>query len=100
MSTLNSLYIKKEALETLLQVVNKKGEKGVELTIAINDEFNQYGQNISSWVSQTKDQREAKKPRYFVGNGKQFWPKVESTPKWEPPVAGQVEEDEDLDLPF
>jgi len=77
MSSLNSLYIKKETLETLLKGVTKKGDKGIELTVAINDELNDYGQNISAWVSQSKEQREAKKPRFFVGNGKTFWPKME-----------------------
>ena len=38
MSSLNSLYIKKEALETLLKGVNAKGLKGIELTLSINDE--------------------------------------------------------------
>ena len=42
MSSLSSLYIKKEVLETLLKVVNQKGEKGVDITISINEESNQY----------------------------------------------------------
>ncbi len=73
MASLNSLYIKKEVLETLLNVLTKKGEKGIELTVNISDTENQYGQNVSAWVSQSKEQRQAKKERYFVGNGKQFW---------------------------
>ena len=60
MSSLNSLYIKKEALETLLKGVNAKGLKGIELTLSINDEGNQYDQNISAYVAQTKEEREAK----------------------------------------
>jgi hypothetical protein len=73
MSSLSSFYLKKETLETLLKTVNAKGEKGVEITISISDEQNNYGQNVSGFVSQTKEQREAKKQRYFVGNGKVFW---------------------------
>jgi len=73
MSSLSSLYIKKEVLETLLKVVNQKGEKGVDITISINEESNQYIQNISSYISQTKEQREAKKEKFYVGNGKVFW---------------------------
>lgn len=73
MSSLNSLYIKKETLETLLLTISKKKENGVELTINVSDEKNKYGQNVSAWVSQSKEQREAKKERYFVGNGKTFW---------------------------
>ena len=54
-------------------MVKKKGEKGISIDISINDETNQWGQNVSSWVSQTKEQREAKKDRFYVGNGKCFW---------------------------
>lgn len=73
MSSLSSIYIKKEVLETLLKVVTKKEEKGVEITISINEEANQYGQNLSAYVAQTKEQREAKKDKFYVGNGKVFW---------------------------
>jgi hypothetical protein len=73
MSNLSEIYIKKEVLETLLKVVNTKGEKGVSITVSMNDETNQYGQNVSAFVSQTKEQREAKKDKYYVGNGKVFW---------------------------
>src|SRR6187402_2366998 len=72
MSSLSSLYIKKEVLETLLKVVNQKGEKGVDITISINEESNQYSQNISSYVYQTKEQREEKKEKCYVCNGKVF----------------------------
>jgi len=70
MGSLSSIYIKKETLETLLKVVTKKEEKGIELTISIGEETNNYGQNISSYVAQTKEQREAKKEKFYVGNGR------------------------------
>lgn len=73
MASLNSLYIKTETLKTLYQTLEKKGEAGVEFTISINDELNNYGQNISAYVSQSKEDREAKKKRYYVGNGTCFW---------------------------
>lgn len=73
MSSLSSIYIKKETLQTLLDVVTKKGEKGLEITVSISDESNQWGQNVSAYVSQTKDQREEKRPRFYVGNGSCFW---------------------------
>ena len=90
MSSLNSLYIKKEALETLLKGVNAKGLKGIELTLSINDEGNQYDQNISAYVAQTKEEREAKKPKFYVGNGKTFYTdgKIQvPTKKQEPTVT-------------
>ena len=105
MSSLISFYLKKETLSTLLDVVNKKGEKGVELTLSANDESNQYGQNVSGWVSQSKEQREAKKERFFVGNGKVFWTDgtVKLAVKDEPAPqqqAAPVEDESSSDLPF
>jgi len=75
MAALLDLYIKVETLETLLKVVKQKAEKGIALTVSINDETNKFGQNVTSYVSQTKEQQEAKKDRYYVGNGKVFWTK-------------------------
>jgi len=76
MGSLASLYIKKETLKTLLDVLEKKTGKesnGIEMTISINDDSNDYGQNLSAYISQTNEQRDAKKPRFFTGNGKVFW---------------------------
>ena len=42
-------------------------------TISINDETNQYGQNIAIWEEQNKEERMAKKPRVYVGNGRVVW---------------------------
>ena len=42
-------------------------------TIAINDEVNKFGQNVSMYKVQTKEQREAKEPKEYIGNGKVFW---------------------------
>lgn len=85
MGALLDLYIKQETLEVLLKTIVAKGEKGVSLTVSINDETNEYGQNVTSFVSQTKEQREAKKKPYYTGNGKVFWLKgnVETAKKKE-----------------
>lgn len=73
MAALGEVYFKKETLEQILKVLNKKDEKGISITISINDDSNQWGQNISAYVSQSKEDREAKKDRYYTGNGKVFW---------------------------
>jgi hypothetical protein len=73
MGSLSNVYIKKETLEVLLKTLNAKDEKGISIDISINETSNDYGQNLSAYVSQTKEQREAKTPRYYVGNGKCFW---------------------------
>lgn len=73
MSALSEFYIKTETLKTILQTLEKRGEKGISLTVSISDETNKWGQNVSAYVSQTKEQREAKMNRFYVGNGKVFW---------------------------
>lgn len=73
MATLLDFYIKEETLEIILKTIRSKQQKGVAITLSINDEINQYGQNVSGFVSQTKEERENKKNRYYVGNGKVFW---------------------------
>lgn len=106
MSHLSEIYFKAETLKTLADTVAKKGEKGVSITVSTSDEANEWGQNVSAFVAQTKEEREAKKPRFFVGNGKVFWsdgntpfvPKKEQahTPKQEYASS----EDSGDDLPF
>lgn len=81
MATLNSLYITKEKLETILLTISKKKENGISLTVELKDEMKVFNtkdgkkieQNVSAWVEQSKEDREAKKPRFYVGNGKTFW---------------------------
>lgn len=73
MAALLDIYLKEETLNILLSTVRKNGEKGVSLTVSVNDETNGYGQNTSAYVSQTKEQREAKDKKFYVGNGRVFW---------------------------
>jgi len=49
-----------------------KGKKGsyINVTVFINDEIDQYGNNASIIMSQTKEEREAKTPRVYLGNGR------------------------------
>jgi len=77
-----------------------KGKKGVyyNLTISVNDDTNQFGQNVSAFDSQTKEEREAKKPKQYIGNGKVVWTDGKS-------IKAQQEDqpqdnDNNVDLPF
>jgi len=80
MGSLSSIYLKKETLETLLKVVSQKSVAGVEITVSINDDSKKFEsksgdvfQNVSAYVSQTKEDRDSKKDKFYVGNGKCFW---------------------------
>lgn len=78
-----------------------KGKKGtyINLSLSVNDDTNDYGQNASVSLSQTQDEREAKVSKVYVGNGQVVWTDgtcVKATKKAE----AQVEEVATSDLPF
>lgn len=52
-----------------------QGKKGTyyNFTVSVNDDTNQFGQNVSVYDSQTKEEREAKKAKTYIGNGKVVW---------------------------
>ena len=77
-----------------------KGKKGVyyNLTISVNDETNQFGQNVAAFDSQTKEEREAKKPKQYIGNGKVVWTDGKSTKAQQ--EAQPQDNDNNVDLPF
>jgi proline dehydrogenase len=103
MANLSEIFLKQETLETLLKTVQAKGVKGVSLTISMNDEANEWGQNVQSYVSQTKEDREAKKPKFWTGSGKVFWAdgKAPSVVKKEQAHASKKEyAQEESSLPF
>lgn len=76
--------------------------KYLNLTVSVNDDTNQYGQNASVFNSQTKEEREAQTPKNYLGNGKVFWNdgKIVNAVKQEATTeVNNVAEVED-DLPF
>ena len=99
MAALSEIFIKRETLETLLSVLSKKEGKdaeGIKITVSLSDEAKNYGQNVSAYVSQTKEQREAKKPIFYIGNGKTFWTKGETPiPKKETKEESKTSKSED-----
>lgn len=52
-----------------------KGKKGtyINLTLSINDQTNKFGSNASVTLAQSKEDREAKQDKVYVGNGKVVW---------------------------
>jgi hypothetical protein len=60
-------------------VDGKNGGKYLNLTVSLNDDADQYGNNVSAWQGQTKEEREAKENRNFLGNGKTLWSGGETT---------------------
>ena len=61
-------------MSTLLNIGIKQQDGSYKnYTLSLNDETNGYGQNVSVWESQSKEQQAAKEQRNFVGNGKVVW---------------------------
>ena len=52
-----------------------KGKKGdyLPVTIVLNDELDPYGNSGPIYVEQTKEEREAKVPKVYLGNVKVVW---------------------------
>jgi len=103
MSALMNIYIKRDTLAIMLDTLKKKDEKGISLTLSVNDKNDNYGNNVAAFVSQTKEEREAGKPRYYVGNGSVLYVSEEGV-KVIPREANEWNEDsnnsDDKKLPF
>lgn len=44
----------------------------VDIVIADRDKPDQFGNDVTTWVSQTKEEREAKTKPAYIGNGKKY----------------------------
>ena len=101
MSAIANIYITVEKLETLLKTAKAKEVKGIGLDIGINDETNNFGQNVSVWVNQSKEDRDNKKAKYYVANGSVKWTdgsiKVAERQEEQPSQEQKPQSD---DLPF
>ena len=75
-----------------------KGKKGtyINLSLSVNDETNDFGQNASVFISQTKEEKGEKKN--YVGNGKVVW--TDGTCVKATANDAVVEEVASSDLPF
>ncbi len=73
MSALINVSLRVDKLPKEKFVQGKDGAVYYNFTVAVNDESNQWGQNVSLTDSQTKEEREAKKPKFYLGNGNVIW---------------------------
>lgn len=98
MSALINLSLRVDKLPKEKFVQGKDGAVYYNFTIGVNDDSNQYGQNVSATDSQTKEEREAKKPKSYLGNGNVVWTdgNIKLADKKVEATAKEVESD----LPF
>lgn len=99
MSALINVSLRVDKLPKEKFVQGKDGAVYYNFTVAINDESNQWGQNVSLTDSQTKEEREAKKPKTYLGNGNVIWTNgtIQLAEKKEGVATKEVVSD---DLPF
>ena len=66
-------------------------------TASLDDNTNEWGKNVNIWLEQSKEQRERKENRTFVGSGKVVWTdgKVTKAEQKQP-----ISQEADDDLPF
>jgi len=73
-----------------------KGKKGtyLSLNIAVNDEKDQFDNDCSVWENQSKEERDSKTLKNYLGNGKVIWSNEENY------SVSPLTEDIDDGLPF
>lgn len=80
------------------QLVDGKKGKYLNVTVSINDETDQYGNNAAIYVSQSQEEREAGKDRTYLGNGRVVW--TDGNIKKYQDNNGQLDSSQDLsDMP-
>ncbi len=101
MSTLINGSIRVDKLPKEKFVKGKDGAVYYNFTIAVNDET-RYGNNVAFMDSQTKEERGAKMPKTYLGNGKVVWVSdgtIQVAEREEEKVLVPVDE-QSGDLPF
>jgi hypothetical protein len=98
MGALINLSLRVDKLPKEKFVQGKDGAVYYNFTIGVNDESNQWGQNVSATDSQTQEERTAKKPKSYLGNGIVVWTdgNIKLADKKVEATAKEVE----ADLPF
>tara|TARA_R110000868_G_scaffold392431_1_gene663057 strand:- start:4908 stop:5192 length:285 start_codon:yes stop_codon:yes gene_type:complete len=72
MSVLGSINLRVDKLPREKFFKGKDGAVYYNFTFSISDET-RYGNNVSAYEDQTKEERDVKKPRNYLGNGQVFW---------------------------
>lgn len=80
-------------------VAGKKGGKYLSLTIWVNEEVDQYGNNVSVEQSLTKEEREGGAKKLYLGNGK-TWGGGGGSASKPPATVSQPSSEEVDEIPF
>jgi len=101
MSKLISISIDVTKINKERLIAGKKGTY-LDLTIEVKDEKDQFDNDVAAWEGQSKEEREAKTNRNYLGNGRVVWssdPKPEASSEVIKPSTVTEPGTQD-DLPF
>lgn len=98
MSAIINLSIDVTKIDKSKLIQGKKGTY-LNLTVSVNNELDNYGNNASCYISQSKEERESKANRQYLGNGVVAWTDGTINKAEKEPLPQQQKQD-DLDLPF
>jgi len=85
------------------RIIEGKKGKYLPITITINDEVDQFGNNGPVIVSQSKEERDAKEPKTYLGNVNVVWTNgtfPEPNKDGQPQAAMPTQASNEPDLPF
>ena len=73
MSEIVNISIDLNKLDKSKEVAGKNGARYYNLSLVINDQDNEWGNNVQITEPQTKEERQAKTKKTFVGAGTSVW---------------------------
>ena len=85
------------------KIINGKKGKYLPITISLNDDLDQFGNQGPVCVDQTKEERDAKTAKTYLGNVKVVWTNgdnVAAAPRGDAPQSQPKVNVEKEDLPF
>ena len=85
------------------RIIEGKKGKYLPITITINDEVDQFGNNGPVIVSQSKEERDAKEPKTYLGNVNVVWTNgtfPEPNKDGQPQSSMPTQVSNEPDLPF
>ena len=83
---------------------HKNGGKYYEITVHVNDDFDKFNNNVGITQKQSKEEKEAKERKVYIGNGKIAWASNPApVKKKDETTTGETQANQSMsddDLPF
>lgn len=96
MSTIVNASIDLAKIDKAKITAGKNGQKYYNISIVLNDEADKFGNDVSIIAAQSKEERAAKQPKVYLGNGKTVWTSNGSPEPAAKPLPAPSSTDEEL----